>query len=158
MDQRLLLRLELDALYADYAAALDQRDYAAWPRFFTEDCLYQVIPRENHEQGLPLATILCESRGMLEDRVYAVRETSMYGPRALRHLVSGLRIVGVEEEEIAAEANFCVLQTLNDRTTEVFLAGRYLDRLVWEEGTLRFKQRICVFDTNLVPNTLVVPV
>ena len=88
MEERLILRLELEALYADYVACLDDGDYDAWPEFFTDTCLYKIVPRENYEQNLPLATMRCESKGMLQDRVYAVKETSMFGPRALRHLVS----------------------------------------------------------------------
>jgi hypothetical protein len=85
LDDRLRLRLELEELYADYVGVLDDGDYEAWPDFFTEECDYQVIARENFDQGLPLAAIRCESRGMLCDRVEAVRSTSMYEPRALRY-------------------------------------------------------------------------
>ena len=48
-----------------------------WPEFFTEACVYKVIPRENVEQGLPVALIYCESRDMLVDRVVAMRETAL---------------------------------------------------------------------------------
>ena len=159
MEESLKLRLELDALYADYTACLDDGDYDAWPEFFTETCLYKIIPRENYEQNLPLATMLCESKGMLKDRVYAVKETSMYGPRALRHLVSAIRIAGDDGNGgIDASANYAILQTLNDEETKVFQSGRYLDKLVREDGRLKFKQKLCVFDSNLVSNSLIVPV
>ena len=159
MDDRLTLRLELEALYADYVACLDDGDYDAWPEFFTETCLYKIIPRENYEQNLPLATMRCESKGMLQDRVYAVKETSMYGPRALRHLVSAIRITGDDGNGgIAAQANYAVLQTLNDEETKVFQSGRYLDRLVREDGKLKFAEKLCVFDSNLVANSLIVPI
>lgn len=51
-----------------------------------------------------------------------------------------------------------MLQTLNDEFTRIFLAGRYIDRLVREDGRLRFEEKLCVFDTNLVPNSLVVTI
>jgi salicylate 5-hydroxylase small subunit len=44
---------EICQLHAGYAAALSGGDWEAWPDFFTEDCLYRLIPRENHERGFP---------------------------------------------------------------------------------------------------------
>lgn len=159
MEERLKLRLELEALYADYVACLDDGNYDAWPDFFTDSCLYKIVPRENYEQNLPLATMRCESKGMLQDRVYAVKETSMFGPRALRHLVSAIRITDNDENGgFSAQANYAVLQTLNDEETKVFQSGRYLDRLVREDGRLKFAEKLCVFDSNLVSNSLIVPI
>lgn len=53
-----------------------------------------MIPRENYDRGLPLVVMRCESKGMLQDRVYAIRETLMYEPRYVRHVISGVRIMG----------------------------------------------------------------
>ena len=75
------LRLELEALYADYTGCLDEERFEEWPNFFVEDCLYKIVPRENYERGLPLATWLCESKGYLLDRITGIRKTSMYAPR-----------------------------------------------------------------------------
>ena len=44
--------------------------------FFTDDAIYRIIPRENFEHGLPIATLHCESKGYLQDRVVAIRQTS----------------------------------------------------------------------------------
>src|SRR5690348_3433202 len=93
------LRAELADLYAGYADVLDGDELEAWPDFFTETCRYEVIPRENRELGLPLATVRCESRGMLMDRVFAVRQTQMFAPRYLRHLIGPPRVVAVHGEE-----------------------------------------------------------
>ena len=151
------LRLELDELYAAYAACLDDGALEAWPEFFTDDCRYAIVPRENYDRGLPLAVMRCESRGMLVDRVAALRRASVYAPRALRHLVSGIRITAADEAEVRAQANYAVLQTLPDEETRVFNAGRYIDRLVREAGTLKFRERLCVYDSILVPGSLVYP-
>ena len=81
MKPEFALRFELEDLYTRYAAALDDGPLESWPELFTGDCLYLVIPRDNHDQGLPLAIMRCESRAMLMDRVHAVRETIMHEPR-----------------------------------------------------------------------------
>jgi salicylate 5-hydroxylase small subunit len=40
----------------------------------------------------------------------------------------------------------------------LFNAGRYLDAIVREAGRLRIKERLCIFDSIVVPNSLIVPV
>ncbi|HTP95063.1 MAG TPA: aromatic-ring-hydroxylating dioxygenase subunit beta [Burkholderiales bacterium] len=152
------LRIHLDELYADYCACLDDGEFERWPEFFTEDCLYKIVPRENYDRGLPLATWLCESRGMLQDRVVAIRQTSTYAPRYVRHIVGASRVGAWHDGAIAVQANYLVLETLVDDVTRVFQAGRYLDRIVAEDGRLRFREKLCVFDSVLVPNSLVFPI
>jgi 3-phenylpropionate/cinnamic acid dioxygenase small subunit len=151
------LRLELETLYADYTACLDEERFEAWPDFFTDDCTYKIIPRENFERGLPLATWLCESRGMLEDRVVMIRKTGVYGPRWIRRMTSGLRILGWEGDVLSVRANYLAVETLLDELTRVFNAGQYRDRIVVHDGRLRFREKLCVFDSLLVPNSLIYP-
>src|SRR5258707_13647028 len=91
------LRLELEEFYAAYTACLDEERFEEWPEFFVEQCLYKIIPRENFERGLPLATWLCESKGYLADRVTAIRKTPVYAPRYVPRMVSGLRVLGWTE-------------------------------------------------------------
>jgi anthranilate 1,2-dioxygenase small subunit len=156
MDQA--LRSEVDELYAEYVECLDDGDLQRWPELFTEECLYKIIPRENFERGLPLALMLCESKGMLQDRVAALRRASVYAPRAMRHLISNIRIKAQEPGGIRVQANYAVLQTLNDEPTQVFNAGKYVDRVVRDAGRLKFKEKLCIFDSIVVPGSLVYPI
>lgn len=152
------LRLQVEELLYAYADVLDNGLLDDWPPFFTSDCLYQIIARENYDRGLPLATMLCESQAMLRDRVTAYRQANVYSPRYFRHLISTVRIVGIESGIVSARSNFAVLQTLVDDETRVFLAGRYEDCIVIDEGRLRFRQKLCIYDTLHVPNSIVHPV
>lgn len=152
------LRARVQTLFDAYAACLDDGEYEAWPEFFFEECLYRVIPRENWDRDLPLATIRCESRGMLEDRVVGLRQTMMYEPRYVRHMVSGARIVGNAGVEIQARANYTVFETLVDARTEVLQVGRYEARIEENAGALCFRELACVFDSVVIPNSLVVPI
>ena len=45
-----------------------------------------------------------------------------------------------------------------DRPSELFLCGRYQDRVVDDGGTLRFAERLCIYDSTIVPTSLVYPV
>jgi len=152
------LRCEIEELFAEYAAVLDAADLERWPEFFTDQCFYEVIPRENYDRGLPLAIMRCESKGMLRDRVVAIRDTMMYEPRYLRHMISGIRVTGQTSHGIAVEASYAVFETLVDELTRVFNVGRYLDRIVHEAGRLKFAEKHCVFDSVLVPNSLIYPI
>jgi len=154
----LALRCEIEEVLHAYAAVLDAVDLEQWPEFFTETCFYQVIPRDNYERGLPLALIRCESKGMLKDRVMAIRDTMMYEPRYLRHLLSGIRVTSYDADEMAIEANYAVFETLLDAPTQVFNVGRYLGRLVRQGEHLKFAELHCIFDSLLVPNSLIYPI
>ena len=151
------LRLALEDLYAAYIGCLDEERFEEWPGFFTDPCVYKIVPRENFERGLPLATWLCESRGYLLDRVTAIRKTAMYAPRTMRRMVSAIRIEGWDGDALKARANYLALETLQDELTRVFNNGQYHDTLVVEDGRLRFREKICVFDSALVPNSLIYP-
>lgn len=151
------LRLALEELYADYAACLDEERFEDWPAFFTDPCLYKIVPRENFERGLPLATWLCESKGYLADRVTAIRKTAVYAPRYMRRMVSGIRVLGWSGTVLEARASYLALETLQDELTRVFNAGHYRDKLVVEDGKLKFREKLCIFDSLLVPNSLIYP-
>ena len=151
------LRLAVEQLYADYAACLDEERFEEWPEFFTDPCLYKIVPRENFERGLPLATWLCESRGYLADRVTAIRKTAVYAPRYVRRMVSGMRVLGWTDAVLEVRASYLAVETLQDELTRVFNAGQYRDKLVVDGGALRFREKVCIFDSLLVPNSLIYP-
>lgn len=152
------VRFELGDLYAAYVEALDDGPLDAWPELFTDECLYLVIAAENHERGLPLATVRCESRGMLRDRVHAVHETAMYVPRRMRHVVGPLRVRDGDDGTLLVRAGYSVFETLPGELTRVFNVGRYDDVVVRDSGALRFREKRCVYDSCLVPNSLVLPI
>ena len=159
--QRQLLRLEIDAFHAAYCQVLDEGDLMDWPKFFTEDCFYTITGRENFEANLPIGLVYCEGAGMLRDRAFAIAKTTMYAPRYLRHYVTNVQVTGVEADgAIAARANYLLLETLHDDLKPTIQqAGSYRDTFVrGKDGALLLKSRICVYDTLVVPNALVLPV
>ncbi len=152
------LQFEVEQLLYRYVETLDSDRLEEWPDFFTENAFYQIIARENYDRGLPLAAMLCESRGFVQDRVTAFRQASVYSPRSLRHLVSNVRVTAVKDGVVEARANFAVLQTLVDDETRVFLSGWYRDRIVLDGVKLRYAEKHCIYDTLRIPNSIVYPV
>ena len=152
------LHFEIERLNSEYASLLDNERFDEFPELFVEDCLYRVVPRENHLLGLPIAVIHCESKGMIKDRVTAARESTMAEPRTLRHFITNIRILAAGDDAIRAEANVLIVQTMINRMTEIVLSGFYLDRIVRSGDRLRFKERLCVYDSLLLPTSLIAPV
>ncbi|HET9149050.1 MAG TPA: aromatic-ring-hydroxylating dioxygenase subunit beta [Alphaproteobacteria bacterium] len=149
------LRADIYDFNSAYAACLDDGDISGWPDFFTEDAVYKLIPRENYDQGLPLATIFAEGRGGLIDRTVAIKKTTVFRPRYLRHFISNIRVLGVDGNTIRAEANYMVVETIPSDVTRIFNVGRYLDEFVYEGKQIKLKRRLCVYDSEIVPATIV---
>ena len=152
------LYFEIERLNSEYAHILDSERFEEFPELFVEECLYRVVPRENHLLGLPIAVIHCESKGMIKDRIYGARESTMAEPRTLRHFITNVRILEAGDEAVLAEANVLVVQTMINRMTEIVLSGFYLDRIVRSGDRLRFKERLCIYDSLLLPTSLIAPV
>ncbi len=149
---------QIRRLYEEVAELLDEDNVERFPDYFTENCVYQVVSRENYNEGLPQATIYCDGLAMVKDRVVALRETQVYVPRIWRHFISGVRVTAIEGNDIHARANFMITEAMSDENPTLFLVGQYLDVLVREGAEFKFKQRLAVFDNHYVTRSLIVPV
>jgi salicylate 5-hydroxylase small subunit len=150
--------MALTRLYADYALAVDSGQWDLWPEFFTEQCVYKLIPRENHERGFPLCTLSFTSKGMLKDRVYGIQETLYHDPYYQRHVVGAPVVRQVEGGRIQSEANYAVFRTKLDKASTVFNVGRYIDTIVQTPEGLKFAERLCVYDSEMIPNAIIYPI
>lgn len=88
MMEDLMMRLELLSLQDRYVATLDNDRIEEWPALFTEDCLYEIVSKENEDLGLPAPVIHCDNVRMLRDRVVALRNANIYEKPAYRHCLS----------------------------------------------------------------------
>jgi salicylate 5-hydroxylase small subunit len=149
---------EIQQLYADYAHAVDSGQWDLWPEFFTEQCVYKLQPRENFERGFPLATLLLTSKGMLKDRVYGISETIYHDPYYQRHVVGAPLLRQVQAGRIHSEAHYAVFRTKLDQESTVFNVGRYIDTVVPTPDGYKFAERICVFDSEMIPNSIIYPI
>ncbi len=149
--------VELLALYADYALALEERRFEDWPGFFTESCVYEVQSRENRELDLPGALIMCDTRGMIEDRIAVLRDTLTYPYLHIRYMVANLRVLEAAEDFWRTSASYLVLHSTEEGETRIYSTGKYEDEIVREHGALRFRKKIVVADTFAIDNLLAVP-
>lgn len=152
------LRLDVADLYAAYGAALDAGDFEQWPGFFMEDCRYRLMARENFDAGLPLCVIDLQSRNALMDRVYGVQSTLFHAPYYQRHIIGLPRITQHTPEMVFAEASYLVIRTKRDMPSEILNVGRYVDRIAITADGLRFADKLCVYDSELIPNSIIYPI
>jgi 3-phenylpropionate/cinnamic acid dioxygenase small subunit len=152
------LRTRLADLYADYENTLNEGALERWPELFSTDCVYKVLPKENQDAGFPIAVMYCESRDMLADRVVALRQTAVYVPRIMRLMTSGICLRRFADDGLYLTASFVMFQTMQDKPSDVFLCGAYQDRVIDDAGALRFAERLCIYDSTIVPLSLVYPI
>jgi salicylate 5-hydroxylase small subunit len=148
---------ELTQLYARYAQAVSSGQWELWPEFFTDDCSYRLQPRENHERGFPLATLSFESKGMLKDRVYGIRETLFHDPYYQRHVVGTPLVLKADADRFECEANYAVFRTKLSELSSVFSVGRYIDVVVRTAEGLKFASRQVIYDSEMIPNSVIYP-
>lgn len=154
----LLLRLEMQELQDRYIATIDNDRLEDWPDLFVEDCLYEIIPRENEELGLPAPLIHCTGAAMLRDRVRSLRHANIFEKPAYRHMVSGFAIEQLDEDAIAMGCNYVVINTTQEGSSVLYQAGRYADRVARTQQGWRFKSKRAIYDTLRVQTLLAYPI
>ena len=153
----LALRLALGDLNAAYADCIDDDRLEEWPDFFVEDCRYLITSRESHAAGLRHGVIYCASRGMLLDRVMAMRRANIFAPHRYRHIIGPTRIDRVEGGVAEARTNFLAVRIMHNGDSQLFATGRYLDRIDVAQTPHRFIERLVVLDSQKIDTLLVIP-
>jgi salicylate 5-hydroxylase small subunit len=149
---------EIIQLNAKYASVLDQAQWNEWIDLFVDDCVYKIQPRENFERGFPLATLALLSKGMLKDRAYGISETLFHDPYYQRHVIGVPLIHTIKDQIIYCESNYAVFRTKLSQETTVYNVGRYIDELLITKQGLKIKSRLCIYDSEMIPNSLIYPI
>ena len=152
------LERRLMRLNERYVQCLDAKRLDEWPRFFADDGVYRIYPRENLEAGLPASLLYLDGHRMMRDRVLCLKEVILYSDHAVRHFLGAplFRRLGADEYDIAT--NVLVVHSDSEGHSSIFCAGEYRDRVVEREGRLLFREKTVVVDTFTVPSHLSHPV
>jgi anthranilate 1,2-dioxygenase small subunit len=158
-DPAILARLA--RLQNDYINALDRKDMAAWLDAFSTrpDASYICISAGNDSAGHPIALMLDDCRGRLEDRVMFITKIwrGTYQEYSTRHFV---QLLGAEQESDGTWrllSNYTINYTLEPHVAGVLCMGVYRDTVVEENGELRLLAKRAVYDTNVLPQYIVYP-
>ena len=145
-------------LNAAYARAIDNEQFEEWPKLFHESCLYKVTTAENVAQGLEAGVIYADSRGMLEDRISALRKANIYERQRYRHIVGLPVVLGQSSGATDVETPFLIVRIMRDGKMDVFATGCYRDKVKADgSGALRFVERVAVCDGGRFDTLVAIP-
>lgn len=156
--KEVMLWFDLQRLQERYVTVIDSDRLEEWPELFTDDGIYEIIPKENADLGLSIGIMHCFGRAMMRDRIVSLRKANVFEPHTYRHMTSGLEFKQVDADSIDMQSHYVVVQTLTDGESRVYQTGRYFDRVVRTAHGWRYQHKRAVYDTSRVPTLLVTPV
>ncbi|MGH3172186.1 MAG: aromatic-ring-hydroxylating dioxygenase subunit beta [Trebonia sp.] len=149
---------------AAYVRCIDADGLEAWPDFFTDPCFYQITTADNYRRGLPAGLIWADSKGMLTDRVSALREANIYERHTYRHMLGQPTVLAEAAEateagarEADSETPFLVLRITGDGPTDIFASGIYVDRYLIDGHHALLRRRVVVCDSSRIDTLLALP-
>jgi anthranilate 1,2-dioxygenase small subunit len=145
------------ALHAAYIRCIDNNALEAWPDFFLETCLYKVTTAENHRLGFEAGIIFADTRGMLIDRVQALRQANIYEKQSYRHILGLPSIIKNGGAQAESETPFLVVRIMHDGQSDVFATGVYLDTVRMDGNELKFASRVVVCDSSRIDTLMALP-
>jgi anthranilate 1,2-dioxygenase small subunit len=148
----LLMRVQ-----ADYARCIDDDRLEQWPDYFDDPCIYKITTAANHREGLEAGIVFANSRGMLIDRVSALREANIYERQSYRHILGVPCILARGTDRVRSETPFLVARILRDGPTDIFATGRYLDVYALRDDDAKLAERIVVCDSARIDTLLALP-
>lgn len=152
------LRLDVQEFYFRYAECLDGGRLQHWPEFFLDSCTYRITTRRNLRLGPDDDIMFLSTKTTMRDRIAAVGQSEDYEPYTQRHTIANFRMQAASEEELRVQANFQILRTYPERSSEFFLSGVYSDRISLIDGRVNFREKVCILDSDVPPGSLVYPI
>jgi anthranilate 1,2-dioxygenase small subunit len=144
-------------MQAEYARCIDDDRLESWPDYFDDPCTYKITTAANHREGLEAGIVFANSRGMLIDRVSALREANVYERHSYRHILGMPSILSRGEDGLRSETPFLVARIMHDGETDIFATGRYLDLYVINGENAKLAERIVVCDSSRIDTLLALP-
>jgi p-cumate 2,3-dioxygenase beta subunit len=137
-----------DFLYRE-AALLDERRLDDWLGLLTEDARYHV-PSNDRPDADPASALftIADDISRIRARVTRLQDKNAHAehpPSRTRRMISNVRIVARERDELRVEANFVVYRFRRDERIREYV-GRYRYVLRVQSGALRIAKREALID------------
>ncbi|MGH7048199.1 MAG: aromatic-ring-hydroxylating dioxygenase subunit beta [Stellaceae bacterium] len=152
-----VVRRGVDELIAAYAECIDDDRLEEWPDFFVDNCRYLITSRQSHEAGYRHGIVYAASKGMLKDRILALRRANIFEPHHYRHIIGPTRIGNIAGGIAEVRSNFIAVRIMHDGEMSLFAAGRYLDQITVAAEPYRFRERLVILDSDKIDTLLVIP-
>lgn len=155
IDIQLMLRLEI--FLAQYAYELDDRNVEYWVDFFLPDGIYQLTTSHNESNDYPLGIIFCKGHGMMIDRIQALQTANIFEVHKYTHILTK-PVAKLRNNILHCRSNFVVYRTMDSKTSEIFVTGKYLDQIHLTDDGMKFIQRKAVVDSKIIDTLMVYPI
>jgi salicylate 5-hydroxylase small subunit len=152
------LRLDVQEFYSRYAECLEGGRLIHWPEFFVDACVYRVTTRRNFRLRLEEDLITLTGKTALRDHIAGIGRSEDFEPYLQRLYIANFRIQESSAEELHVQANFQVLRTFPERRAELFVSGSYQDRIAISRQRLYISEKLCLLDSDVLPESLDFPI
>ena len=142
---------------ADYARCIDDDRLEEWPSHFHGPCFYKITTASNYRDGLEAGIVFANSRGMLSDRVSALRDANIYERQSYRHILGQPSILSNDAGAVHTETSFLVARIMQDGETTIYATGRYFDVYEIDGAAAKLQQRTVVCDSSRIDTLLALP-
>ncbi len=142
---------------AEYARAIDNDRLEDWPAFFEDPCLYRITTAGNFAKGYEAGIVFANTRGMLTDRITALREANIFERHTYRHISGAPCILSEDADGARSETPFVVVRIMRDGVTDVFASGCYRDLWRAHGAQVKLAERIVICDSSRIDTLLVIP-
>ena len=150
----------IDELQLRYIDALDSKEMASWLGTFGAEGGYVCKTAESEEAGWPMALIMDDCHGRLEDRVKFIDKVwaGTFQDYQTRHFVQRNECRPAGKGLYQVRSNFSVVFTRSDTgRTDVLAAGVYHDLVELSGEQALFRSKKAVIDAPLLPHYIVYP-
>jgi p-cumate 2,3-dioxygenase beta subunit len=143
------LRLDVEAFLYDEAALLDEWRLDEWLELLTPDARYEV-PSTDRPSGGPADALMLisDSHSMVASRVRRLNSRKAHREfpwSRTRRMISNVRIIAQQDDELEVTANFAVYRSRRDVSTYF---GRYIYRLVPDGDSFKIRFRRAELDVE----------
>ena len=142
-----------------YGMTIDEDKLEEWPELFVEDGRYIIDPRENRDLGLDGGYWLYfTSRGMMRDRITALRHVNVFNKHYYRHLTSDTFVDSIEGDVVSSRTNYLLVETNWEGRSQLLSAGVYYDKVALNDGAAIFLEKVVVPDTFHTSTAIISPI
>lgn len=156
----LLLQYKLEQFYYNEAALLDERRYDEWLKLFTKDTHYFMPVRRTMNSNELDKEFTRQGQTAFFDDTYeeiARRVTKLATgnswsenpPSRQRHLVTNVRVIADDGDELTVGTNFHLYRTRLNSEEDSWIGSRR-DRLRREEGSFRIARRDIFLEQTVI--------
>ncbi|MES2537947.1 MAG: aromatic-ring-hydroxylating dioxygenase subunit beta [Pseudomonadota bacterium] len=153
---------QIEELQLRYISALDKKDMKGWLGTFSEaaEASYLCVTADSVDAKLPLALIMDDCRGRLEDRVMFITKmwAGTFQDYRTRHFVQRIACIEAGPDLYEVESNFMIAITPSDTGhAELFSTGVYVDQVKIDGSGARYLSKKVITDVSVLPRYMVYP-